>query len=119
MLRVRILLGRGNAQRRNVCSPHGIKGVYTCRYSTGKTHRALWRLFNQHSASGLRKEDPKMKKIKNPNCPSWIRTNKCRSQSPVPYHLAIEHKTLMQRIQTKFCLKSVLIHQCSSQMQTW
>ena len=33
-----------------------------------------------------------MKNIKNPNCPSWIRTNKCRNQSPVPYHLAIEHK---------------------------
>ena len=33
-----------------------------------------------------------MKNIKNPNCPSWIRTNKCRSQSPVPYLLAIEHK---------------------------
>lgn len=24
-----------------MCVPHGIKGVYTCRYSTGKTHRAL------------------------------------------------------------------------------
>ena len=33
-----------------------------------------------------------MKNIKNPNCPSWIRTNKCGSQSPVPYLLAIEHK---------------------------
>ena len=33
-----------------------------------------------------------MKNIKNPNCPSWIRTNKCSSQSPVPYLLAIEHK---------------------------
>ena len=61
-----------------MCVPHGINGVYTCRYSTGKTHRALWRLFNQHSASGLRKEDSKMKNIKNPNCPSWIRTNKCK-----------------------------------------
>ena len=33
-----------------------------------------------------------MKNIKNPNCPSWIRTNDCRNQSHVPYHLAIEHK---------------------------
>ena len=33
-----------------------------------------------------------MKNIKNPNCPSWIRTNKCRSQIPVPCHLAIGHK---------------------------
>ena len=54
-----------------------------------------------------------MKNIKNPNCPSWIRTNKCRNQSPVPYLLAIEHKTLMQRIQTKFCLKSVVKHRYS------
>nr|DAD72651.1 MAG TPA: hypothetical protein [Siphoviridae sp. ct7EW56] len=24
-----------------MCVPHGIKGVYTCRYSTGEPHRAL------------------------------------------------------------------------------
>ena len=30
------------------------------------------------------------------NWASWIRTNECRSQSPVPYRLAIAHQRLYQ-----------------------
>ena len=29
--------------------------------------------------------------LEHPNWASWIRTNECRSQSPVPYRLAIAH----------------------------
>lgn len=91
MLRVRILLGRGNAQRRNVCSPLDKRGLYSPVFNR-QNPPSLVTALNSFPLVGLRKEDPKMKNIKNPNCPSWIRTNNCRNQSPVPYLLAIEHK---------------------------
>ena len=102
-----------------MCVPHGIKGFIRAGIQPANPTEPCDGSLVSVPLVGLRKEDPKMKNIKNPNCPSWIRTNNCRNQSPVPYLLAIEHKTLMQRVQTKFCLKSVLIHQCSLRMQTW
>lgn len=77
-----------------MCVPHGIKGFIRAGIQPAKPTEPCDGSLVSVPLVGLRKEDSKMKNIKNPNCPSWIRTNKCRNQSPVPYLLAIEQKRL-------------------------